>query len=528
MNFASKLIGSVTIAITLGTIVGLLVQRQVIHNVSYERTLNTMRSMVVEAEYLREHMALLNSRSAFDQELLKQELKNTPLKDTLFYKTIPIVSTWTTLQKASKEQSFDFRVVKNQPRNRDNEPTAEEQKIIDILKQSNAKEYTGLSEDGDKLIYGRPIIATQDCLGCHGNRANSPNGDGTDLTGYPMENWQAGDFQGAFILRANTAAVNALIWKTFVEGAHVTLLWMLPLMLTIIGLFYLFNRKILIQPLTLAIQRLLSASAENNSSAQKIESSSIDLADGASRQAAALEESSASIEEINSMTTQNATHAEEAKGLAAETRKSVEQCSGRARELSDAMNAIDTSSKGIAKILHTIDEIAFQTNILALNAAVEAARAGEAGAGFAVVAEEVRSLAKRSADAARETATRIDDSIRSSNDGIHISTLFAKDLEVIADRIRSMDDLVIEIANASREQAEGLKQINIAVSQMDQVTQNNASVADNAAVIARNFAENSRELLHLVEQIEALIGKNNQSTSIELRMDEKHSKRLLS
>jgi len=169
------------------------------------------------------------------------------------------------------------------------------------------------------------------------------------------------------------------------------------------------------------------------------------------------------------------------------------------------MNEIKNSSHSISRIIKTIDEIAFQTNILALNAAVEAARAGEAGMGFAVVAEEVRSLARRSADSARETADKIQEAMAKSEHGVRISEKVALSLGVIVQKARQVDQLVAEIATASVEQNQGIAQVNAAVGEVDKVTQSNAGGAEEAAAAAEELSaqavlmrENIRELAKLV------------------------------
>jgi len=176
---------------------------------------------------------------------------------------------------------------------------------------------------------------------------------------------------------------------------------------------------------------LAEGASQVTSASEEISSASQSLAEGASEQAASLEQTSASPEEIASMTKHNAENAQAAKTLAAETHTSAEKGSAHIDAMNQAMADIQASSNNISKIIKTIDEIAFQTNILALNAAVEAARAGEAGAGFAVVADEVRRLAQRSAEAARETADRIGDSLAKTTHRVEISTLVSESLEQI-------------------------------------------------------------------------------------------------
>ena len=169
------------------------------------------------------------------------------------------------------------------------------------------------------------------------------------------------------------------------------------------------------------------------------------------------------------------------------------------------MSTIKTSGDDIAKIIKTIDEIAFQTNILALNAAVEAARAGEAGLGFAVVADEVRSLAQRSAHAARDTSAKIAGAIASTSQGVEISAKVAQTLSDILTRARQVDELAAEVAGASHEQSQGIDQVTQAVGQMDQVTQTNAANAEESAAAVEELNAQAAALKHSVTELLALV-----------------------
>ena len=254
------------------------------------------------------------------------------------------------------------------------------------------------------------------------------------------------------------------------------------------------------------ISNSLSEGSDQVASASgHITSASQSLADGANQQSASLEETGASIEEIASMTKRNAENALSAKGLSGETRAAAETGSTNMQEMNSAMADIQSASGNIAKIIKTIDEIAFQTNILALNAAVEAARAGEAGAGFAVVADEVRNLAQRSAQAAKETAEKIEDSIAKSANGVAISGKVTESLTQIVTKARQVDALVAEIATASREQSQGLDQINAAVTQMDKVTQATAATAGETASASEELNAQAATLRKLVAELQNLV-----------------------
>ncbi len=252
------------------------------------------------------------------------------------------------------------------------------------------------------------------------------------------------------------------------------------------------------RPLKRATDALSAGAEQTAAAAAQVSAASQSLAEGASEQAASLEETSSSLEEMSSMTKRNAETAAQVKTLGSQARQAGDIGVRDMAEMTTAMEAIKASSDDIGKIIRTIDEIAFQTNILALNAAVEAARAGEAGMGFAVVADEVRSLAQRCAQAAKETAARIEDAVHKSARGTEISGRVAKSLEEIVGKARQVDELAAEVASASQEQSQGIAQVNTAVTQMDKVTQANAASAEESASAAEELnaqAEGLREVV---------------------------------
>jgi hypothetical protein len=253
-------------------------------------------------------------------------------------------------------------------------------------------------------------------------------------------------------------------------------------------------------------ERIAAAAGQLTSASQM-------LADGASNQAASLEQTGSSLEEMASMTQRNAEGADQVKELGLRARTAGDSAVTDMQAMNTAMDAIKNSSSEIAKIIRTIDEIAFQTNILSLNAAVEAARAGEAGLGFAVVADAVRSLAGRCSHAAQETSSKIADSIRKSQNGVEISSKVGKSLEEIATRIREVGEVAEVVAVASKEQSQGIGQINQAVVEMDRVTQANAASAEESASASQALHAQATQLREVAGQLLNLIGRNQRSGS---------------
>ncbi len=236
------------------------------------------------------------------------------------------------------------------------------------------------------------------------------------------------------------------------------------------------------------------------SGSKQVSDASTSLSQGATEQASSLEEITASLHEVGSQTRLNADNANQANNLSIDSQKAAKAGNEQMQNLMEAMNEINESSNNIKKIIKTIDEIAFQTNILSLNAAVEAARAGKHGKGFAVVAEEVRNLAARSAEAAQETSEMIEDSIRKIDNGTQIANQTAKSLDEIVSGATKTTDIVGEIAAASSEQAKAVEQVNIGLRQVEQVTQQNTSTAEESASASEELSGQSEQLRQMINQ----------------------------
>jgi methyl-accepting chemotaxis protein len=262
------------------------------------------------------------------------------------------------------------------------------------------------------------------------------------------------------------------------------------------------NINEMIASLCLALNQVTESVAQVSSASCQIAEGSQSLAQGASEQASSLEEVASSLEEMAAMSKENAENAGQAKSLSDGARTSAERGNEAMVRMNDAIGRIKDSSDETAKILKTIDEIAFQTNLLALNAAVEAARAGEAGKGFAVVAEEVRNLAQRSAEAAKNTAAMIAGSVSNAQQGVDIAGEVDKILSEIVTGAGKVNELINDISTSVDEQSKGIEQLSSAVQQMDSLTQQNASNSEESASAAE-------ELNNQAEELERMVGEFN-------------------
>jgi len=271
----------------------------------------------------------------------------------------------------------------------------------------------------------------------------------------------------------------------------------------LLGVFWLMSRSIA-GPIRQIIGQLRQGSSMVHNTAEQFSVASVSLSDGSSTQAAGIEETSASLEEMSTMTQKNSSNMAEAKELMATTRKQVAAGYESMKRLSAAIEEIKASSDETSKIVKTIDEIAFQTNLLALNAAVEAARAGEAGKGFAVVAEEVRTLAQRAGESARNTSDLIQTSMTGAEKGVAIAAETFEGLEGITKGTETVNELFQELAESSSQLSQSIEQVNIAIEQMDSVGQQNASIAEEAASTSMELKEESNNISKMISRLVVL------------------------
>ena len=313
---------------------------------------------------------------------------------------------------------------------------------------------------------------------------------------------------------------NSAEQATAKRAAAVSVIMMLILGIVAVALgaflaFYI-SRSIT-KPVNKIVNALNEGAEQVAAASNQLSASAQQLSQGSTEQAAAIEESSSTLQESASMLQQNSANTIQAAELSEHAKSSSNKGSIEMQEMMGSMQEIKKSSDQIAKIIKVIDDIAFQTNILALNAAIEAARAGEAGMGFAVVAEEVRNLAQRSAQAAKDTTAIIESNIELSNKGVTVAERVKEALTEITTQAKKVSELLEEISAASQEQAQGMDQVNKAMSQMETVTQQNAANAEESASAAEELTAQSESMRKIVLELSQLV--NGKASTLETELE---------
>ena len=474
-----------------------------------ENFVNKARAICLTTESIRDEMENKWSQGIFSKDQIRAYANAGKIDKVLAM--VPVVSAWSAAMRKAKEGGYEFKVPKFQPRNPKNEPDAVEARALKAIKDGDLEEYHEVDPQINAVRYFLPVRLTDTCLMCHGDPATSKelwgNDEGLDPSGGKMENWKAGEIHGAFEViqyldAADKELKESIIAASWLAGAGLVVMGVIFALLAI----RLVSNSV-IKPIRHIIHDISEGSHNLNLASSQVSRSSTTLAEGSVSQAASLEESSAALEEVTSMTRANAESVNDTSKVAHEVRNSLEDAETSMEGLYKAIELIKQSAEQTAVIIKSIQEISFQTNLLSLNAAVEAARAGEAGAGFAVVAEEVRSLATRAAEAATNTTTLIESSQHNADRGFNAVTEVRDILGKIVEGVAEVSRLADQIATASSEQAEGVNQVNIAVTEVDRVTQDNAAVSEEVASSSEALYAEAVKMDSLVVQLTDIVGQ---------------------
>ncbi len=469
-----------------------------------EQYVEKARSVVLMAESTRGEMTRNWETGVFTAANLR-EWAEAGRQDRLVSAT-PVATAWRAGQAKAQEGGYIFRAPKFQPRNPKNEPDEVEARVLRMFEADpSLAEHVEHDTARNAIRYFRPVKLTQECLLCHGDPATARelwgNDKGLDPTGVKMEGWKVGEVHGAFEVIQPLDVADARIAAAMGKGTAVVVF-----LIVLAGvLLHVATQRTVIRPVAAVVNQLMEGADEVSKVAGQVSSTAQSLSQGTTEQAASLEETSASMEEMSAMTKHNAENSGKAAQVMGEVDRSVSETALALTDMHASMAAIQESSQRVSKIIKTIDEIAFQTNILALNAAVEAARAGEAGMGFAVVADEVRGLAHRSAQAAKDTTVLIEESSRTAVEGNARLERFTVALAKITESVGSVKGMVDEVRHASAQQAQGIEQVTQAIGQMEKVTQMSAGTAEESAAASEELSGQALHTHQLVEALQALV-----------------------
>lgn len=501
MNLKKTVFTLLAASTVLTTTVCLISQQRLVDAQTSRSLRENMRSLMDAAENARRASAALRARGTFDDaQLIDRAKRHASFRDSALYNTVPVVAAWNAIGDLARRQGYNFRVPAHNARDQRNEPAPEEARILSWLESNRGKDYFEENSSAEQAVYARAVILSEDCMVCHGDPARSKSADGKDPLGFRMENWKPGDIHGAFILRGSTASFAAAKRKAMLESAALLLLAGLA-----IGLALQYYWRRVQKQLAQNVSTIRTESDNLNSLVENLSQESDALAETSSHQTASVEESSAAMEEIRGVAQQNHRATTDAATSLTTCQNDARHAGESLHNLAGAMSEIQDSTGRIAKIIRLMDEIAFQTNILALNAAVEAARAGQAGLGFSVVADEVRNLAHRSTEAAKEIQGIIEESVGRARHADDVSQQVAVAIRKMTTEITGLARVVEHVHGASQEQARGIDEMSNSLHSITNLTTSVTAAAENSRDHAHHLSQQAQGLRDAATALEQIL-----------------------
>ncbi|TWI75581.1 methyl-accepting chemotaxis protein [Desulfobotulus alkaliphilus] len=467
------------------------------------------RAICLMAESVREAMDDKWEKGMFSVEILN-EFSKKPEGMAAVLGAVPVVTAWEAAMKKAESGGYTFRVPKFSPRNPENMPdygstSTVEADVLRKLAREDLSEYYLVDEAINAVRYFLPVRLSATCLYCHGDPERSyeywGRGDGLDITGGSMEGWQEGQMHGAFQVIQSLDEADVEVRRNLLAAAFFALT---GIGLAISGFALLVHRGVS-SPVARIVQDLKNGVSQVAEGSGEVSNSSQSLAEGASSQAASIEQTAASLEEMASQVARTAENARKADSLMKSVGEEMHHSEAAMQDLQEAMDAISRVGGEASEIVGSIDAIAFQTNLLSLNAAVEAARAGEAGAGFAVVAGEVRRLALKAAQASRDSGELIGEIQKRVEKGSQVTKTAGDAFTRVSGQAHMVGGLLGEIAGAASEQADGISQINRAVAAMESVVQNAAAISEESASAAEEMNAQANFMTLVVRDLQELV-----------------------
>lgn len=484
--------------------------------------MEAVRSFVAEQGMLEKEIENFTSDSLFTE--LKAKDKE------LILNLVPIIASWKVGEKNASIENYEFRICSEKPRNPKNKATEQEAEFLQQIKNENLTTLTHIDRKTNSIWVMRPVylVENEGCLKCHGDESLSPFGNGKDIVGYKMEGWTDGEMRGLFIIKSDLKPVQSEILKAIITITLITI---------IIGIIAILFGSFIVKKITTTFEQLknitrkisegdlrekaiiesdddlgeiskftnsmvislntilknVSTSVENlETSSNEISQSSDTISQGAQEQAAHFEQLASSVQNTADSSV-NASY------ITVSTVKNVNLAGESMNKVLDSILNIEKSSKKITDAIGLISEISFKTNLLSINAGIEAARAGEYGAGFTVVANEIRQLAFKSSEAAKQIANVIKTSIREVEEGVKITKKANSQITEIVKDINRIS-LELELISASaKEQSNSMEQTTNVIS-------SNASSAEQLAAAAQSLAIEAKELFDLVKNFKLAEG----------------------